>query len=67
MTYFQIPRGGVGARARVPAGAPIANSEVYVLDRYLEPVPRGLPGEMCFAGRAFHLLPFHLDLKLKHL
>ena len=50
MTYFQIPRGGVGARARVPAGAPIENSEVYVLDRYLEPVPMGLPGEMCFGG-----------------
>jgi acetyltransferase-like isoleucine patch superfamily enzyme len=50
MTYFQIPRGGVGARARVPAGAPIENSEVYVLDRYLDPVPLGLPGEMCFGG-----------------
>jgi amino acid adenylation domain-containing protein len=50
MTYFQIPRGGVGARARVPAGAPIENSEVYVLDRFLDPVPLGLPGEMCFGG-----------------
>jgi amino acid adenylation domain-containing protein len=34
----------------VPAGYPIFNSRVYVLDKYLDPVPQGAPGEICLAG-----------------
>jgi len=31
-------------------GRPAANARVYVLDRYLNPVPAGVPGQVCIAG-----------------
>jgi amino acid adenylation domain-containing protein len=39
----------VGA-GRVTLGGPIANTQVYIVDQWYEPVPFGVKGELCIGG-----------------
>ncbi len=47
-SVYQTTREEAGAR--VPIGKPIDNTQLYILDADLEPVPIGIPGELYVAG-----------------
>jgi amino acid adenylation domain-containing protein len=48
-TYYEAGALPEDATA-VPIGRPIHNVEVYVVDAHLQPVPVGVPGELCIGG-----------------
>ena len=52
VTAFTITGPAPGRVALSPIGRPIANTQVYVLDRHIQPVPVGVVGELHVGGIA---------------
>jgi amino acid adenylation domain-containing protein len=49
-TYSTFTKVAKNAQHETTIGKAIANTRIYILDNYNQPLPPGIPGELCIAG-----------------
>jgi amino acid adenylation domain-containing protein len=49
--YFEATTADLSDGSLVPIGRPFVNTQIYLLDRDLQPVPIGVPGELHIGGK----------------
>ncbi|MCP5103151.1 MAG: amino acid adenylation domain-containing protein, partial [bacterium] len=50
VSYFNCPTGEDIGDIVIPIGKPIDNIRLYILDKHMQLLPPGVPGELCIAG-----------------
>jgi amino acid adenylation domain-containing protein/non-ribosomal peptide synthase protein (TIGR01720 family) len=50
VSYYQVPEKPSKSETIVPIGKPVHNTRLYLLNHWLQPVPIGVPGEICVSG-----------------
>lgn len=49
-SWVELNAADLSSAADLPIGFPVANVRVWVMDESLQPVPAGMPGEICIGG-----------------
>ena len=49
-TLYEVPRDATGSGRELPIGRPVDNTQIYLLDRAMQPVPIGVAGELYIGG-----------------
>ena len=56
---WEVTDESLAGGGEIPIGRPVANTRIYILDRYMNPVPVGVVGEICVS--AAHLARGYLN------